>query len=269
MDDQKHLMLALAQLDEASVGRIVRTELQNGAGVETIIGMIVKAQEGLFSPRNYSEKAFDLIALVLRIGGPGLAFAVAKAMHRPSISTVRNRLDLPRLLPSIGFPTSEEVSKNIETLFAPNTSSDSLAPTLRGGVTLLIDELAVEGRPHYSVHQDAIIGICREHADVDALAQLSTRSDALKALLDTQTALDSGQCHRAFEVTVAAIVRFGRTDYNATVILASGTCKTDAVDDQKRWIVFLLEYWEKSPYGEVLHGLQRFAKVLAGSDFKR
>ncbi|QRV87004.1 hypothetical protein RhiJN_15022 [Ceratobasidium sp. AG-Ba] len=255
MDDQKRLMLAIAQSDEASVGRIVRTALENGAGVETIIGRIVKAQEGLFSPRNYSEKAFDLIALVLRIGGPRLAFAVAKAMHLPSISTVRNRLDLPRLLPSIGFPTSEEVLKNIKTFFAPNASGGSLAPPLRAGVTLLIDELAVEDRPHYSVHQDAITGICREHADVGALAQLSTRSDALKALLDTQTALDSGQCHRAFEATMAAIARFGRTDYNATVILASGTCKTETVDDQKRWIELLLECWEKSPYGEVLHGL--------------
>ncbi|KAG8724323.1 hypothetical protein FRC09_020193 [Ceratobasidium sp. 395] len=88
MDNQKRLMFAIAQSDDIAVGRIVQTALQNGAGIETMIDRIIQAQQGLFSPHNYSQKAFNLIALVLKIGGPRLAFAVAKAMHLPSISTI-------------------------------------------------------------------------------------------------------------------------------------------------------------------------------------
>jgi hypothetical protein len=54
MDDHKRLMLSIAQSDDIAVGRIIQTALQNGAGIETIIDRIVKAQEGLFSPHNYS-----------------------------------------------------------------------------------------------------------------------------------------------------------------------------------------------------------------------
>jgi hypothetical protein len=54
MDDQKRLMFAIAQSDDGSVGRIIQTALRNGAGVETIIDRIVRAQQGLYGPRKYS-----------------------------------------------------------------------------------------------------------------------------------------------------------------------------------------------------------------------
>ncbi|KAF8594840.1 hypothetical protein BDV93DRAFT_577293, partial [Ceratobasidium sp. AG-I] len=252
MDDHKRLMRSIAQSDDVSVGRIIRTALKNGAGIKTIIGRIVKAQEGLFSPQNYSQKTFDLIALVLKIGGPRLAFAVSKALHLPSISTVRNRLNLPRLLPSIGFPTRNEILKNIESFFGSDIPYS--IPRLKAGVSLMIDEIAIESRPRYDVILDAVIGICREHANNDALQNLSTRSDSLNALLDTQALLDSGGCHRATEATMAAIARFGQSDYNPTIIFASGTCKTEKTGDQTRWIDLLLTCWKESPHGGAVHG---------------
>ncbi|KAF8597995.1 hypothetical protein BDV93DRAFT_595589, partial [Ceratobasidium sp. AG-I] len=252
MDDHKRLVHSIAQSDNISVGRIIQTALKNGAGIKTIIERIVKAQEGLFSPQNYSQKAFDLIALVLKIGGPRLAFAVSKALHLPGISTVRNRLNLPQLLPSVAFPTRNEILKNIESFFDCSTLQASAI--LRAGVSLMIDEVAIESRPRYDVHQDAVVGICREHASNDALRHLSTRSDPLNALLDTQALLDSGGCHRATEATMAAIARFGQSGYNPTVILASGTCKTEKTGNQTRWIDLLLKCWKESPHGEAVHG---------------
>lgn len=47
-------MQSIAQSDNVAVGRIVQTALKNGAGIDTMIDRIVKAQEGLFSPHNYS-----------------------------------------------------------------------------------------------------------------------------------------------------------------------------------------------------------------------
>ncbi|KAG8684272.1 hypothetical protein FRC08_013779, partial [Ceratobasidium sp. 394] len=154
MDDQKRLMLAIAQSDDIAVGRIIKTALQNGAGIETIIDRIVKAQEGLFSPQNYSQKSFDLIVLVLKISGPRLAFAVATALHLPSVNTIRSHLHLPRLLPSIGFLTSDEILKNIGSFFG----SDVTGPTScsQAGLSLMIDEIATESRPCYSIYSDAV-----------------------------------------------------------------------------------------------------------------
>jgi hypothetical protein len=189
---------------------------------------------------------------VLKIGGPRLAFAVSKALHLPSISTVHDRLNLPHLLPSIGFPTRDEILKNIESYFGSHMLQSSSHP--KSGVSLMIDEVAIEPRPRYDVHQDAVVGICREHANEGALRHLSTRGDSLNTLLDTQTLLDSGGCHRATEATMAAIARFGQSNYNPTVILASGTCKTEKTGDQTRWIDLLLKCWKESPYGEAVHG---------------
>ena len=200
----------------------------------------------------YQEKAFDLIALVLKIGGPRLAFAVSKALHLPSISTVHNRLNLPQLLPSIGFPTRDEILKNIESFFGSNTAQFSSRP--KTGVSLMIDEVAIEPRPRYDSNQDAVVGICREHANGDALQHLSTRNDSLNTLLDTQASLDAGACHRATEATMAAIAHFGQSNYNPAVILASGTCKTEKTGDQTRWIDLLLNCWKESPHGEAVHG---------------
>ncbi|KAF8601713.1 hypothetical protein BDV93DRAFT_445416, partial [Ceratobasidium sp. AG-I] len=252
MDDHKRLMHSIAQSDNVSVGRIIQTALKNGARIKTIIGRIVKAQGGLFSPQNYSQKTFDLIALVLKIGGPRLAFAVSKALHLPSISTVRNRLNLPRLLPSIDFPTRNEILKNIESLFGSDIPHS--IPCLKAGVSLMIDEVAIKSRPRYDVILDAVIGICHEHANKDALQSLSTRSGSRNALLDTQALLDSGGCHHATEATMAAIARFGQSDYHPTVILASGTCKTEKTGDQTRWIDLLLKCWKESSHGEAVHG---------------
>jgi hypothetical protein len=118
----------------------------------------------------------------------------------------------------------------------------------------MIDEVAIESRPRYDIRQDAVTGICREHANENALRHLSTQDNSLNSLLDTQTSLESGGCHRATEATMAAIARFGRADYSATVILASGTCKTEQTGNQTRWIELLQNCWKDSPNGEALHG---------------
>jgi hypothetical protein len=198
------------------------------------------------------QKSFDLIALVLKISGPRLAFAVAKAMHLPSISAVRNRLHLPQLLPSIGFPTRDELLENIKSFFGPDATRSN--PCLRTGLSLMIDEIAIESRLRYSIQQDSVVGLCREHASQINLTNMSIRSDALDALLKAKPLLDSAVCHRATESTMAAIARFGQSNYNPAVILASGTCKREKTPDQARLIGLILESWKESPYGEAAHG---------------
>ncbi|KAF8604515.1 hypothetical protein BDV93DRAFT_440423, partial [Ceratobasidium sp. AG-I] len=181
-------------------------------------------------------------------GGPRLAFAMAKAMHLPSVSTVHSRLHLPQLLPCPGSLTDSVVSANIESNFKKPASR------MRAGLSFMIDELALEPRLRYSIQQDAVVGLCREHAHRVSLDQMSTRDAPVEALLEAKSLLDKGECHRAKEATMVAIARFGQSDYNASVILASGTCKTEKAPEQARLIELVLKCWRDSPYGEALHG---------------
>ncbi|KAG8764677.1 hypothetical protein FRC12_007946 [Ceratobasidium sp. 428] len=252
LSEQKRLMIAIAESDEVSVARIVQTALQNGAGVNTIVDRIVRAQQGLFSPRTYSQRMLDIAALVLKVGGPRLAFAVAKAMRLPSISTVRSHLKLPQLLPSIGFPTTEEINENIRSFFG--SEETPAMPLLKLGLSLMIDEIAIEPRPRYSEQQDAVTGICREHAQAEDLTNMSTRSSPVDTLFQTKELLDASQCHRATEATMAAIACFGPSDYNACVILASATCKTEKAPKHSELLDLLLKSWQESPDGEARHG---------------
>ncbi|KDN33727.1 hypothetical protein RSAG8_13186, partial [Rhizoctonia solani AG-8 WAC10335] len=239
-------MVAISQFDETSVGCIIQTALRNGAGVGIIIDRILKAQKGLFRPHEYSQKLFDLGALIYKVGGIRLGFAVAKALNLPSISAIRSRLNLPHLRPSIGFPTKTELMKNIESFFGPNVTQSSCS--------LMIDEIAVESRLRYDIQQDAIVGACHEHVRTESVEGLSDQKNPVDVLLDIQAKLNSREFHRAAEATMVSLARFGDSDYNPVIILASGTCKSEKAIDQLRWIELIFQSWKESPFGEALHG---------------
>ncbi|KAG8692622.1 hypothetical protein FRC09_011076 [Ceratobasidium sp. 395] len=262
MSDQKRLMFAISQSDVTAIGRIVQLALQQGAGVDTIIDRIVLAQRGLYHPHMYTQRDFDIAGLVLKVGGPRLAFAVAKAMHLPSISTLRARLDLPQLLPSVGFPTKGEITTNIESFFGQNTKRAS--PRSRVGHSLLMDELSAEPRLRYYRKLGVIIGFGRHFDHLIDMKNLSTRPDALEVLLKLKALLDSGVIKRATEVTMAAIARFGQTDYNPAIILASGTCKTEKAPEQARLIQLILDSCptQVTHDGDYKHEEKRFAAVM-------
>ncbi|KAG8773636.1 hypothetical protein FRC12_002401 [Ceratobasidium sp. 428] len=245
-------MFAISQSDVAAIGRIVQLALWQGAGVDTIIDRIILAQQGFYHPHMYTQRDFDIAGLVLKVGGPRLAFAVAKAMHLPSISTLCARLDLPQLLPSVGFPTKDEITTNIESFFGYNTNRAS--PRSRVGHSLLMDELTAEPRLRYYRRLGLIVGFGRHFDHLIDMKNLNSRPDALEVLLKLKDLLDSGVIKRATEVTMAAIARFGQTDYNPAIILASGTCKTEKAPEQARLIQLILDSWCDSPQGAALNG---------------
>lgn len=189
---------------------------------------------------------------MLKVGGPCLAYAVAKARHIPSISTIHSRLHLPQLLPSIGFPTLSDLLTTIHSFYGPGTTQPDRSR--QTGLSMMIDKIAVEPHARYSSEQDAVVGICHEHAHLADLHSMSSRSEPVESLLKTKSLLDSGQCHRASEATMLAIARFGHQNYNPTVILASGTCKTEKAPDQLRLIKLVLDCWSESPHGEASNG---------------
>lgn len=158
------------------------------------------------------------------------------------------------MLPCVFFPSTHEIRANIEAMFPlPLESSSSLSTvhTVRG-FSLLTDEIALEECPQYSTGQDSIIGFCREHSARLPLSNVSERS--IKALEPIQSSLKSGACHLAKEATVVALAPFGETDYNAQVILVSGTCKTETDQAHYELLKAVIDQWNSSAHGSAAHG---------------
>lgn len=198
-----------------------------------------------------------MAALTLHLGGPRLLYALAKGLGLPSLSTTYRNSHSPELIPSIYSPTSDEVLRNVESMFSLPFSSmptASAAPnTLRKrGFSLLTDEIALEEHPQYSASLDSLVGFCREHSSSLPLSKVSQSS--LQCLQSIQDSLRSGACHIAKEATVVALAPFGETDYSARVVMLSGTCKSES--DQAHFDVLkaVIDAWNSSPHGAAKHG---------------
>ncbi|KAG9125244.1 hypothetical protein FRC07_008427 [Ceratobasidium sp. 392] len=212
LSDHKQLMLALAESDDAAASRIVRVALHQGCSASAIVERLAKAQQGLYHCKSYSKKDVDIALLVLRLGGPRLLFALSKALDLPSSSTVLRATERSYLRPSIGFPTMAEVLANMKSICAP---AQAVVPRTRG-FTLMIDEIALEERIRYSTAEDALVGVCREHASVPDLQNMTGRPISHFAAI--RSLLDAGKCHRAKEATVVALAPFGYSNYNPMVV---------------------------------------------------
>ncbi|KAG8709531.1 hypothetical protein FRC09_000625, partial [Ceratobasidium sp. 395] len=244
LSDHKHLVFALAQSDDVAVGRIVRVAIRQGCGVRAIVTRIGQAREGLYHCQHYLKKDIDVALLVLRIGGPRLLYALSKATNLPSLSTVYRHSERSYLQPSIAFPTMDEVLANILSICGPAF----IAELGIRGFSILIDELTLEERLRYSIFLDAILGLCREHAGVCNVQNMTGRP--ISDFYHIKDLLDAGECHRAKEATLIALAPFGRTNYGPMVILVSGTCKTETVGVQQALIKLVSDAWAKSPHGE-------------------
>ncbi|KAG8740191.1 hypothetical protein FRC10_004630 [Ceratobasidium sp. 414] len=248
LNDHKQLMLTLTESDGIAVARLVRVALRQGCGVMAIVDRLVKAQQGLYHCQSYSKKELDVSLLVLRLGGPRLLFAMEKALDLPGEYTVRRRAERLYLRPSIGFPTAAEVAFNIKSICGP---ARDVVPYLRG-YTLMIDELASEENARYSIAGGALVGLCREHASINDLKNMTGRP--ISHLEDIKKLLDSGELHRAKEATVVALAPFGYSSYSPMVVLISGTCKTESVLNQRNLISLVVDGWKVSPHGELALG---------------
>ncbi|KAG8684104.1 hypothetical protein FRC08_013877 [Ceratobasidium sp. 394] len=240
----KQLMLALTESDGISVARLVRVALRQGCSVTAIVDRLAKAQQGLYHCQSYSKKELDVSLLVLHLGGPRLLYAVAEAVDLPGEHTAHRRAERLYLHPSVGFPTAAEVAFNIKSVCGPAQNVTSS----KRGFTLMIDELASEENIRYSVAEDALLGLCREHSNINDLKNITGRP--VSHLEDIKKLLDAGELHRAKEVTVIAVAPFGYSNYSPMVVLISGTCKTESVLNQRDLISLVVDGWKASPYGE-------------------
>lgn len=206
---------------------------------------------------------YQLQNLVLTMGGPKLAYTVAKALHLPSIHTTQTHSHYPHILASIGFPTCKDISDNLHALHNSCVLWKSGETPPKRGFSIMIDEIALEERPRYDTSRDAVIGFAWE---TDMECDLSTVTvDTIHAAAD---ALNEKRISYAKEATVASLAAFGEHNYSPAAILLSGTNKTEAVAWQHKLIQQLVDIYISSPVGQDCYG-QLFSISTDGDATRR
>jgi len=118
MSDHKRILMLLSSNDVASVRRLLAAALRRGASAQTICTILTRAISGLYVPRGgFVQRDLDIAFLVKSIGGLRLLYALQRSHGIPSWRTVGRNTKIPRLLPSIAAPTSDEIRANITAFF--------------------------------------------------------------------------------------------------------------------------------------------------------
>ncbi|KIK76637.1 hypothetical protein PAXRUDRAFT_28940 [Paxillus rubicundulus Ve08.2h10] len=143
---------------------ILHTLLKNGASIQTILRRIEDAVVNGYNPHSYNQAEFNLALLIYRVGGANLLTTLNQRLCIPAVHTVQNNTLSIKITPTISSITSETTAQNIHSvIIEPHAQSGQTA--LRG-VSLLMDETALEEAATYHPAQNGVRGLCWKHAGV-------------------------------------------------------------------------------------------------------
>jgi len=165
--DHKHILMLLSSNDIVGLCCLLAAALWRGASALTICGLLDRAISGLYSSRSgFTKRDLDIALLVKSIGGPRLLYALQKSQGFASWRTVGRHYKIPRLLPSIGIPSVDEISSNIASFFdlSVKPQPTPLQNGLHPGNIIMVDGVALETRCHYCPKHDSILGLCCEYS---------------------------------------------------------------------------------------------------------
>ncbi|KLO05766.1 hypothetical protein SCHPADRAFT_802114, partial [Schizopora paradoxa] len=234
--DYAMFMQMAAFHDYKGVSRLIHVGLTKGASPKELLRMLGSACLGNYHVKSYSETEYEIQRLSLIIGGPKLAHTLSKALDLPSICSTQDHTSAPKLQASVGFPSRTELQHNINAVLNCEAMLAVAQSSTKRGLSILIDEIAVEEIPAYDGLRDAIIGFAREDASKADFKHVNTNS-----LLVLADRVAKGDVRRAKEATIVALASYGKDKYGAKPILISGTCKTETEDQQVRWMNTMLD----------------------------
>ena len=198
IDDLKRWVMAVGSGKVERVDRLVRVNLAKKGGTRNLLDLYDRAAQQVYHPKGYTEEDELRGLLLWRLGGARIAGIAHRALNLPSLSTLRRRSIIPRLLVSPSMPTISEVTTNVLACF--ESISDILQHERVVHQVLMLDELKVEERPRFDDESNNIIGPCREHGKRTSLEYNSEKEVDL--LLD---AIQKGEVHLATEVRVSVV----------------------------------------------------------------
>jgi len=240
------------------VRRLLSVALRRGASAQTICGVLEHAISDLCRPRgHFTQRDFDISFLVKSLGGPRLLYALQQSHGLASWRTVRRHVKIPKLITSIGVPTSDEISQNISSFYDPSVKPHA-KPTPSGlfaGNVAMFDGIALETRCRYCPERDSILGLCREHS-----YRVNTRVESVDSVEEVRTALaepknSSSKVCFGSETTVVAIAPYAQDDYYTPVpIVASPSDKTEKALELAKWMQTVLDVWRDHEFGKKVNG---------------
>ncbi|XP_006455832.1 hypothetical protein AGABI2DRAFT_121753 [Agaricus bisporus var. bisporus H97] len=256
MQEYKRIMMLIASNDVPRLNKLLSVSLRHGNSATAIAAQIQRAIDGLYSPRGgFTQRELDVAFLCQAIGGRRLLYALGKSHGLPSEASVRRTKTIPRLLPSIGVPTMEEIEQNIvafldPTIKPPPASVNGMLP----GNTLGFDGVSIQKKCRYCPKRGTVLGLCREHSHkIDTRVTDSTIIGKIWDALESQD-MDTKVCWGS-EATVVVVALYSRNDhYSPTPLVISPTDKSETGDKLGQWIQVVIDTWNNHENGALQNG---------------
>jgi hypothetical protein len=142
IDDLKQWVMAMGSGRVEHVDRLVRVNLARKGGIQNLLDLYDRAAQQIYHPRNYTEEDELRGLLLWRLGGARVAGIAHRALNLPSLSTLRRRTIIPRLLISLTMPIASEIETNVLSCF--ESISEILESQHVVHQVLMLDELKTE-----------------------------------------------------------------------------------------------------------------------------
>ncbi|KAF7372252.1 hypothetical protein MVEN_00084700 [Mycena venus] len=204
--DYKRFVDAVADMNIPRLHQLVSVGLHRGSSPSAIVRMMQSALEGVYRPHPILDsRTLDIALMVYCLGGRKLLYAVNHGLGLPSLRTLRNHMAFTKIMPTVGTISVEDIIHNIrEVILKPREATATPQPPR--GISLLIDEVALEERACHFRHNNSIGGLCWRHSPKVDL-QLKTYDDALKIAAK----IKSEEVHLGKEMTVVSVSCFGES----------------------------------------------------------
>jgi hypothetical protein len=234
MSDYERLFMAVASNDVPRIHAFFATSLRNGASPRAMLNQFIDVVAGIKSTKGFNDFEYDIMTLAYRVGGQSLVYALNHALGLPSLRSLCNHANFIKITPTIGPISDHEIRANIqEVVLRPRAEAGI---TKQRGVTIMMDEVALEEAAVYFPHTNSVGGLCQLHSG-DIPLKLQTYQSAL-TIVD---ALAEGRVHFGKEMAVVAVKL--SNEPNVHPILAAPTCKQETADDMIELFMKLIEIW--------------------------
>ncbi|KAH8916163.1 hypothetical protein BT69DRAFT_1340500 [Atractiella rhizophila] len=133
-------------------------------GMKAITDLIIRASEGLYHMRSYSDKIIKVATIVKAYGGRIPLEVLRKQFsdQLPSRTTIWCHNANARIRLSASYPTPQEVKHNLDVFFPMSTLRQT---GQRFGVGIDLDELKMAEKFVFDSHTKLLAGGCRRHLE--------------------------------------------------------------------------------------------------------
>ncbi|KAG2131407.1 uncharacterized protein EDB93DRAFT_1243134 [Suillus bovinus] len=241
LDDYNQLLMAISEKDIPYIHQIIDIALRHGSSVQEVVNKLEDALEGAYTPRGYGADDLNIATLVFRLGGRQLLFALNQSLGLPSLHTLCSKLIFTSIVPTIGPIRDEQFDQNIWNIVMTTCAHLSLASL--HGVSLMIDEIALEEMAVHFSKYNKVGGLCWKHSHV-----VEPVLRTYKSTVHIAQKIHNGKLHLGKELTVISISCFGKDEIYP--ILAAPTCKSEDASDMECILAHAIGSWNRTGASE-------------------